>query len=506
MNQNYYKAVRTRFAPSPTGSLHIAGVRNALYCYALAKKYNGQFVVRIEDTDQNRLIKESIEEIFKVLQIFNLTPDESIVHGGKYGPYIQSERIDIYKKYINFLLEKGHAYYCFLSKSDLEDLQKTQRGKGFRSPYRYLETKEIEKLLREGREYVIRLKVPENEKIEFIDEIQGKIVFDTSVVGDEILIKSNGYPSYHFAVVVDDYEMKISHVIRSIEWLPSTPKQILLYRYLDLPMPVYAHPPVILDPSGGKLSKRKGTVAALKFIEEGYLPEALMNFVMMLGWAPPIVRKHGEKEREIFSITEFISLFELKDINKSNPVFNRDKLVWFNQEYIKNLDVDNLTNKFVHWIKLYRKNIFKEDINIISDILKDTQLKEKIFLVQTRSKTLEEIFLNIKFFYVPPNNLNLFEIEQLRHFLDKLEDVYDQILKLHQSFPNSTKEWVNEDWVKGMKEISKKNCISVGDSFMLLRVLVVGKPYSPPLFESLVLMNKNEIINRLNKFNEYIKK
>jgi len=487
--------IRTRFAPSPTGSLHIAGIRNALYCYALAKKHNGKFIVRIEDTDQTRFVPGSIEEIFEVLDLYGLTPDESIIHGGEYGPYIQSQRLNIYNKYIQKLIDKGYAYYCFLEEGELKSLQKSYKGKGFRSPYRNISKIEVESKLSKNIPYVIRLKVPEGEKIEFVDGIQGKIIFDTDVVGDEILIKSNGMPSYHFAVVVDDYEMKISHVIRSIEWLPSTPKQIILYKYLNLPMPKYYHPPVILDPLGGKLSKRKGTVSARKFLEEGYLVEAILNFVMLLGWAPKIERMHGHKEKELFTIEEFIQLFDLSDINKSNPVFNRDKLIWFNMQYIKSLSLQDLEIKFINWLKKFSNLNFKEKI------IEDIDLKKKLSLLNTRSKTLVELAESLRFFYKRPEiTKEIFLIDQLSSFRDKLTIIASEIIKVIENLDENSENWDKDKWSSEMKEISQKNSLQNGDSFMLLRVMITGSPYSPPLFESMQILGKKELIDRFSIF------
>lgn len=482
---------RTRFAPSPTGSLHIAGIRNALYCFALAKKNNGSFIVRIEDTDQSRFVEGSIEEIFEMLELYGLNPDESIYHKGDYGPYIQSQRLDIYQKYIYQLLDSGNAYYCFLDQSELESLQKEFRGKGFRSPYRYSSKEVIAEKLARNLPYVVRLKVPENRLIRFNDGIQGEVVFDSNLVGDEILIKSNGFPSYHFAVVVDDYDMKISHVIRSIEWLPSTPKHILIHEFLKISMPLYFHPPVILDPKGGKLSKRKGTVSAKTFLEEGYLAEAVLNFVMLLGWAPPIKRSHGEKEREVFSLSEFVDLFDLRDINKSNAIFNREKLLWFNQEYIKKMPVGMLTEKFVEWV-----NKFAPEHPIATFIQRDREIEKKITLLQSRVSTFRELIEALEFFYKRPSEID-FDIPQLSEFKDRIDQIRVEIYKLIQSMDNDCKNWDNDFWVVKMKEISTKMGIKGGDSFMLLRVIIVGKPFSPPLFESLQILGKEGVLQRL---------
>lgn len=483
--------VRTRFAPSPTGSLHIGGIRTALYCYAWAKKNNGKFVVRIEDTDQTRLVDGATQEIFEMLAAYNLNPDESVDHGGEFGPYIQSDRKDIYLKYANDLIEKGYAYYCFLEPDELKLLQETTRGTGFRSKYRDQDLETSKKMIQEGKSYVIRLKVPNNESLTYKDGVQGTVKFDTNLVNDEILIKSNGFASYHLAVVVDDHLMEISHVFRAVEWLPSTPKQILIYRYLGWEMPPFYHVSAILDPAGGKLSKRKGSVSAKGFIEEGYLPEALLNFLMFLGWSSPEKREFGEKEREIYSLEEFVNLFDVNDFNKSNPVFNREKLAWFNKEYLKIKNSTELTKYFVEWFKNYCT-----EIELSPYILQDYDLEQKINLVKERAITLKEILDQIKFFYLSPTNID-WKIKQTEKILDVIDDLKGEFASLFSNFDDNSKLWKHEEWEPKMRAIGDKYNKKHGDVFMALRMAIVGSPYSPPLFESMQLLGKNEVLKRL---------
>lgn len=483
--------VRTRIAPSPTGMLHIGTLRTVLFDYALAKKHNGQFVLRIEDTDEKRFVEGAIDEIFEMLEEYKLEPDESIRHGGEYGPYIQSERKEIYQKYAQELIEKGHAYYCFLQGDELEVLQKSFRGKGFRSPYRNQSIEESRKMIADGKPYAIRLKVPDNEIIEFTDGLQGYIKFDSNIVSDEVLIKSNGMASYHLAVVVDDYLMKITHVFRGVEWLSSTPKQVLIHKFLGIEMPPYYHLPVILDPDGGKLSKRKGTVSSKQFLVEGYLTDAILNFLMLLGWSSPEERKFGEKEREIYSLEEFIQLFDLADLNKSNAVFNRDKLLWFNKEYIKAKSNEELANVFKRWLEKYA-----EDKSLLDYVMSDSDLADKLGLVKERSSTLKDIPDQIKFFYETPTNID-WDIKQLEKVKDKLVDIKKDLYELHSSFNENPKNWTHEEWEKGIRAIGDKYEVKHGDIFMVLRVAIVGAPYSPSMFESLQLMSKEEILRRL---------
>lgn len=482
-------SVRTRMAPSPTGMLHIGTLRTVLYDYAQAKKNKGEFILRVEDTDEKRFVEGSIEGIYEALQDYGLVPDESPIHGGDYGPYIQSERKDIYKKYADELVEKGYAYYCFMDGEELEIAQKNFRGKGFRSVYRDQDLEVSRKMIAEGKSYVIRLKVPNNEIIEYEDGLQGKMKFDSNIVSDEILIKSNGMGSYHLAVVVDDYLMKITHVFRGVEWLPSTPKQILIHRYLGLEMPPYYHLPVVLDPNGGKLSKRNGTVAAKQFLEEGYLPEAVLNFLMMLGWSSPEKREFGEKEREIYSLEEFVNLFNVKDLNKSNAIFNREKLLWFNKEYIKTLDLSDLLNKFKLWAS---KDMDKDDLGILNDEF----LSQKLVLVKDRASTLKDIYDQLTFFYKRPENID-WSIKQLSAVSNELSNIKNDLFELHSSFNEDPKSWTSEEWQNGIRAIGDKYGFKHGDIFMVLRVAVVGQPFSPSLFEALQLMEKSEILERL---------
>lgn len=483
--------VRTRFAPSPTGSLHIGGVRTAMYCYAWAKKNKGQFVVRIEDTDQSRFVEGATEEIFDMLEEYGLIPDESAVHGGDYGPYVQSKRIEIYRKYADELIENGYAYYCFLTTEELKILQEASKGVGFRSPYRNQDLITSKKMIEEGKSYVIRLKVPNNEIIEYTDGIQGHIKFDSNLVNDEVLIKSNGFSSYHLAVVVDDHLMEISHVFRGMEWLPSTPKQVLLHRYLDWNMPPYFHVSAILDPDGGKLSKRKGSVSAKGMIKDGYLPQALLNFLMLLGWSSPEKREFGEKEREIFSLEEFVDLFDVKDFNKSNPVFNREKLKWFNKEYIKSTPIESLTSYYLNWYAEYTEDKF-----LLEQLTKDSLLINKIELIKERSTLLTDFASQLGFFYNSPQSID-WSIKQADNTREILKDLTNEFIELFSGFSEVAEDWSHEEWEKGIRAIGDKYGKKHGDIFMTLRISIVGSPYSPPLFESLQILGKSEVLQRL---------
>lgn len=485
--------VRTRFAPSPTGFFHIGNLRTTLYSYALAKRHEGQFILRIEDTDRNRYVEGAEEYIVDVLNTFGYTPDESPVHGGEFAPYRQSERLEIYREYADKLIEDGFAYYCFLTSEELDEIREVNRkaNKMFRSPFRNMDLDEARKRVENGDEYVIRFKLPESKEVTFEDGLQGNMTFNTNDSDEWVMIKSDGYPTYNFAVVIDDHLMNVSHVFRGFEFIPSIPKNVLLYEAFKWDIPEFFHLPVIMDPSGGKLSKRKGAVSVKEFLEQGYLVEAISNFLMLLGWSAPIERVHGEKERELFSIDEFIKLFDTKDLNKSNPVFNREKLLWFNQEYIKKMTSEDLAKKTKWWVENFYSN--KE----ISDyVLNDNDFVNKVRLVQERAKTLVELVDSCKFFYSAPEGIN-WEIKQTKKFFDKLDLIKADILSVLETMPDNSSDWDQDSWASNMRTISEKYEIKNGDSFMVLRIAVVGSPYSPPLFEALQILGKEEVIERL---------
>lgn len=324
--------VRTRIAPSPTGYPHIGTVYQALFDFAFAKKNSGAFVVRIEDTDRERFVEDAEEKIFQALDWFGLIENESPRKNGPYSPYRQSERLDIYKKYAMQLIEKGYAYYCFCSKQRLEEVRKKQQQEKKPMMYdkhcRMLEKEDIEKSLRNKTAYVIRLKVPGNETIVFHDELRGEVKFDSNLIDDQVLLKSDGFPTYHLAVVVDDHEMKITHIVRGEEWLPSTPKHVLIYRFLGWEMPPIYHTPALRNPDKSKLSKRQGHTNISWYQEEGYLAKAILNFLALLGWSHP-------EEKEIFDLEEFERLFELKNLKPIGPIFDLTKLTWMNGIYIR---------------------------------------------------------------------------------------------------------------------------------------------------------------------------
>jgi len=467
--------VRTRIAPSPTGEYHIGHIRTVLYNYALAKKCKGQFILRIEDTDRTRYVPGAEKMIMEVIREYGLSWDEGPDVGGPVGPYVQTERLEIYKKHLNELIEKGQAYYCFCTPERLEKMRKQQKRNKQVPKYDRaclsLSSGEVKKRLEGGVPYVVRLKIPDNELITFNDVIRGEVKIQSSEVDDQILLKSDGIPTYQFAVVVDDHLMNITHVLRGEEWIPSMPKQVLLYRFFGWEMPLFAHLTVFLDPSGkGKMSKRRGSVSAQSFLDQGYLPEALLNFLMLLGWNPGT-------EREFFTLDEFVQEFSLENLHKKSPIFDQNKLDFFNSHYI-------------------REKTDKELALALRPFVPD--LKEEILikvapLIKERIKKLSEAKDLLAFLSQPVD----YPKESLL-VKGLTSDTALQMLKV-------TQEAVRENGVENTSLLQtvlldqiKKNKWNTGIFFMVVRVAICGRPITPPILESLPFLGKEETLNRMD--------
>ena len=482
----------TRIAPSPTGYLHIGGIRTALFCYALARKSKGKFILRIEDTDQSRLVEDAEDDIVEMLNKYGLNFDEQ---------YKQTERKDIYKEYAEKLIADGKAYYCFTTKEEIESARELAEKSGeqfrFRSPFRDLSLSESRQRIKKGEEYVVRLKVPLDEEIHFSDALQGNMKFNSSEVDDTVLLKSDGLPTYHLAVVVDDHLMGVTHVLRGVEWIPSIPKHVLIYKAFGWDMPVFVHLPVILDPDGGKLSKRKGTVSARDFLLQGYLPEAILNFLMLLGWSPPHKRDFGQAEREIFSIKEFVEIFDLKDLNKSSGVFNREKLIWFNKQYINNLTTDELIKKYGEWHIKYGG-----DKNLRAEISKkgEDYLAEAINLVKERIRLLSEFDEELRLFYFQPPKISFSDFKQIKQLSS--EDINNILSKFVEKLEKqkSLIDWSHQDWESTVRKIAEDNGFQAGKVFMTLRLALTSSDKTPPLYEVMHLLGKEESLSRIKKY------
>lgn len=479
--------IRTRMAPSPTGEFHIGGMRTLMYNWALARKNGGQFILRIEDTDRERYVEGAVDRMLAVIKKYGFDWDEGPQVGGKYGPYVQSERLDIYKKYALELVEKGSAYYCFCTQERLEALREQQR-KEKKPVTKYdrcclgLSKEEIKKNLDEGKPYVVRLKVPDNEEIIVNDLVLGKLTFPSNDLDDQVLLKSDGFPTYHLGVVVDDHLMDITHVLRGREWLASTPKHVLLYRAFGWEEPVFAHLPVLREvDSTKKMSKRLGDVAAMDFLKAGYLPEALDNFMMFLGWNPGT-------EKEVYTLEEFVKDFSLDKIQKSEmAAFDRQKLTWFNGLYIRNTPTDKLLEKIGTWYEENGGNMIKGAFGKEFDI-------KVLGLIQERMKTLNEFNDLSSYFYSAP----LVEKEKLNEIsggADKTKEIIEKFLGVYEQI--SDKEWEVEPLDKLSHEKLGEWGYKPKEAFMTLRYAVSGVEFTPPLFDVFNLIGKKETIDRL---------
>lgn len=493
--------IRTRFAPSPTGFLHIGGLRTALYSYLFAKKNGGQFILRIEDTDIKRQVGGAAEAIYHGLKWAGLHYDEGPDIGGPYGPYVQSQRLSLYKKYASELLDRGQAYYCFCSEKTLEQMRAEQIYKKQMPKYDRcclaLSKDEIQKNIKNNRPRVIRMKIPDNRVIEINDMVRGKVLFNTNEIDDQVLLKSDGYPTYHLAVVADDYLMKISHVLRSEEWLPSTPKHILLYEYFGWKAPRWAHLPLLLNSDKTKMSKRKNDVALDDYIKKGYLPEAMINFLAFLGWNPglfPEALAKGEKEKEIYSIKELSHDFSLEKVHKAGAIFNIEKLDWVNGHYIRQMPIGDLTKRIIPF--LIKDNLIEENPPYIK-WAKDgfEYIKRIVFLEQSRLKKLEEMGERTAFFFKIPKYEPELLLWRDMLFKDIVTSLNVSLGTVSQIDENSFTRENLENIL--LKESDRAKNQDRGRLLWPLRVALTGLKYSPSPFEIMEILGKEESIKRV---------
>ena len=499
------KRVRVRFAPSPTGGLHLGGMRTVLYNYLFAKKNGGDFLLRIEDTDQSRYVAGAEEYIFNCLKWAGLEPDESPLHGGSYAPYRQSERKEIYRKYAEQLVNDGHAYYAFDTPEDLEKMRhdfKTEQNPSpqYDSSIRMkmknsvsLSAEETKKLLDENVRHVIRIKMPEHETVTFNDMIRGEVSFDTFLVDDKVLLKADGMPTYHLAVVVDDHLMKITHAFRGEEWLSSAPVHILLWKNLFglNEMPQWAHLPLILGPNG-KLSKRDGTkygfpVFAMNwtdpktneltegFKEKGFLPEAFINFLALLGW-------NDGTEQEIFTKEELIGKFSIERVHSGGAKFDYEKAKWFNHEWIKKSTVDSLQSTV-------KSHLIEKGITDVDNFI----LGKVIGLVKDRCTLLSDFYEQTHFFFKSPDKWDVDAVKPKWNDAKKL--FFAEIIRNYE---------LNSDWTatvleKDFKEIVAVNQIKSGEVLLPLRIMLVGGKFGPGVFDIAEILGKEETIRRIKK-------
>lgn len=472
-------SVRVRFAPSPTGYLHIGGLRTALFNYLFARHNNGKLILRIEDTDQSRKVEGAVEHLIDTLNKMGIDYDEGPVVGGDLGPYFQSLRLEIYRKYAEELLEKGFAYYAFESPEELEEMRRVQQMQGLQTMYdrrgRGLSSEEVDAKLNKNMPYVIRLKVPLNSEIKFNDLIRGTVKIDTNLVDDQVLIKSDGYPTYHLANVIDDHLMKISHVIRGEEWLTSVPKHVILYDAFDWEVPELAHVPLILNPDKTKLSKRQGDVATEDFLNKGYLPEALLNFIALLGWNP------GEGDnREIFSKEELTKLFSIDKINSSGSVFNIEKLNWMNGEYIKKCDVKKLLELATPYL---RKAGY--------DLSNANKTERVVFALKTYINKLDEFPEQAEIYY--KKQISFSKDQQTFIDLESSKKVISLLNYKLRSLPEIT----IDNFKPLVNEIQKETGIKGKNLFQPIRLALTGEDHGPELGLIAFVLGKEEVIDRL---------
>ncbi len=479
------KLVKTRMAPSPTGEFHIGGMRTLLYNYAFAKKNHGKFLLRIEDTDRERFVEGAIERAYQVIKDYGLSWDEGPLVGGPNEPYVQSQRLDLYKKHALELVEKGHAYYCFCTKERLDEMRKKQQHEHL-SVTKYdrhclsLTSEQVAENLKTGVSYVIRMKVPSDRAVSYDDVFLGKIEVPSNDIEDQVLLKSDGFPTYHLAVVVDDHLMGVTHILRGREWLPSTPKHVLLYEFFGWDMPITGHFPVLKEVgSTKKMSKRFGDVAATDFLKNGYLPEALLNFIMLLGWNPGT-------EQEVFSLEEFIKVFSLERIHKTDLVaFDREKLLWFNGYYIRQLSDSDLYEKISAWAKKW-----DTDLNLE---LKDREFSTRILaLIKDRMKLLSDFKELSTYFFVDP-------VVDTKAFSNHSGEKWQAILQGFEKAFSELEEgrWNKENLDKISHQVLEEQGFSPKEAFMTLRLAVTGQTATPPLFDVLELLGKREVGRRL---------
>ncbi len=476
--------VRTRFAPSPTGSMHIGNLRTALYEYLVAKSQGGRFILRIEDTDQERQVEGAVDIIYDTLSQVGLTYDEGPDIGGPYGPYVQSERKDDYKDAALKLIEAGHAYYCFCSPERLEHLHEESDNRagsphswGYDRHCRNLPEEEVQARLAAGEPYVIRQKAPLDGTTSFHDEVFGTITVDNAEIEDQVLLKSDGFPTYNFANVIDDHAMRITHVVRGSEYLSSTPKYNLLYEALGYPVPTYIHLPLILGEDGQKLSKRHGATGFAELVAQGYLPEAITNYIALLGWAP-------SDTQEIFSLKDLCRAFTIKGISKSPSTFDYNKLNWFNAEYLRH----KTPAEFVSLCRPYLDSCLEPGSY-------DDQLLGSI--LQPRISRLTEIPDLVDFLAELPAD---YDLELFRH--KKMKTTPENALTILTALSArlaALDEWTSDSLHSSLVDFAKEQGLKNGQVMWPLRIAVSGKPVTPGgATEICQLLGQAETLNRIS--------
>ncbi len=479
--------VRVRFAPSPTGYLHVGGLRTALYNYLFARHNNGKCILRIEDTDRTRFVENAQENLINSLAWAGVRFDESPVNPGNYGPYVQSERLEIYKKHSEILLANGSAYYAFDTPEEIETMRKKQQEAkldpkydrlNMRNQYTIAET-EVNVLLESGAPYVVRLKVPDSREVRFRDLIRGEVTVSSSDIDDQVLMKSDGFPTYHMANVVDDHLMEITHVIRGEEWLPSTPKHVLLYDAFGWEKPQFAHLPLLLNKDKSKLSKRQGDVAVEDFIAKGYLRDAFVNFVALLGWNP-------SSDREIYTIEELIESFNIEKVNKGGAVFDIQKLEWMNAQYLRKMPHEELAGQLKAILPSFG----------FGGEYRQEFLEQVVKLFIERVNFLREIPETASYMFAMPK-----EYEQA--YIDKCwkAETSAQVRPLMDLY-SGVADFTHDSLYPATKEYAESMGLKLKDIIHPIRLIITGKSAGAGMFETMEALGKDECLNRFRYFLE----
>jgi glutamyl-tRNA synthetase len=477
------KPVRVRYAPSPTGFPHVGNIRVALFDWLWARHTGGKFIVRIEDTDVARTVPGSVESILDSLRWLGLDWDEGPEVGGEHGPYFQSQRLPVYQEVAERLVKEGHAYYCYCSSERLEAMRAEQQKQkvptGYDRHCRLITAADRAQMMAQGVKPVIRFKTPLEGQTRFQDLLRGEVVFENSTIDDFVMLKSDGYPTYQLANVVDDHLMEISHVLRGEEWLSSTPRHVMLYRALGYEQPFFAHMPLILGPDRSKLSKRHGAATLIEYREQGYLPEAMLNFLALLGWSL-------DEKTEVFSKEELVKQFSLERISRTNAIFNRDKLDWMNGLYLRKLSVDEYTQRVIPFLE---KDLPPE----VERPLDEYYVRGFVPLIQERAKTLTEVADLVQFFYT--DYLEYAPVDLIIKGTDHqmTYHAYIQAKQVIEQTPFNAK-----DLEKEFRALADNLGLKPGQLFASLRIAMTGGTVSPPLFETMEALGEGRVQDRIN--------
>ncbi len=478
--------VRVRYAPSPTGEPHVGNIRTALFNWLFARHMGGSFIVRIEDTDVARRVDGAIDAILDALRWLGLDWDEGPEVGGDYGPYVQSERLNLYHQAIDWLVDNGHAYYCYCSSERLQEMREKQVSRKEPPGYDRLcrELNEDERVSREaqGTANVVRFKIPLKGETTFNDMIKGEVTFANQNMDDFVILKSDGYPTYHLANVVDDNRMEISHVMRADEWVSSTPKHVLLYKALGYEIPVFVHLPIILGPDRSKLSKRHGVVSVLHYRDEGFLPEAVLNFLSLLGWS-------FDDHTEIFSLNELINHFSLERIGNAGAIFDQEKLTWMNGMYIRQMSSDALVGQI---IKLLDDALPSE----IARPLSEEYVSIIVPLVQERLKTMNDVTEMTEFFFLENLEYPAELLIQSGLNNDSTATALESTIQLVTGM-NGMDTWSAERLEGELRPLAEELHIKTGQLFGTIRIAVTGRKVAPPLFETMEVLGRDRCLTRL---------